>query len=109
MTDANTYSKCLADESRRVIKQCKEHGVDGDIDAVFIVVAATQLRLAINVEAYEYTSLAQSGTGLRLVLHGPEDSAPQYGVRRQNGILVAPGNRVEVDLFADKDDVGVSP
>ena len=60
--------------------------------------AASRLSMTLNVEAYEYTPLAQHGVGLRLYV----DEMPhprQYVVPGSDGgVVLAPGTRAQLTL-----------
>ena len=63
-----------------------------------IFLAASRLSMSLNVEAYEYTPLAQHGVGLRLYV----DEMPhprQYVVPGSDGgVVLAPGTRAQLTL-----------
>ena len=65
---------------------------------VSIVFPASQLIMTLNVEAYEYTPLAQHGVGLRLFVGEMLRERQQVVPGSDGGILLAPGTRAELTL-----------
>jgi len=64
--------------------------------------------MTLNVEAYEYTPLAQHGVGLRLFVDDAMYPHRQIVPGSHGGVLLAPGTRAELTLQRRDviDDVG---
>jgi len=64
--------------------------------------------MTLNVEAYEYTPLAQHGVGLRLFVDDMVHARRQIIPSSHSGVLLAPGTRAELTLQRRDvtDDVG---
>ena len=54
--------------------------------------------MTLNVEAYEYTPLAQHGVGLRLFVDEMIHPRRQTVSASHSGVLLTPGTRVELTL-----------
>jgi len=54
--------------------------------------------MTLNIEAYEYTPLAQHGVGLRLFVDEMIRPRRQIVSASRNGVLLAPGTRAELTL-----------
>jgi len=54
--------------------------------------------MTLNVEAYEYTPLAQHGVGLRLYVDEMTHPRGQVVLGSDGGVVLAPGTRAELTL-----------
>jgi len=64
----------------------------------FVLRTASRLSMTLNVEAYEYTPLAQHGVGLRVFVDEMMDARRQVVSSSHGGVLLAPGTRAELTL-----------